>query len=166
MSDGRGPGIDPRFDPQFQRGYAPDASDKQASRVPATTAPGAATPDAVPVPASAVVDPPRDDARSDGELESWLGDQESDPRSADPWFLGAWSVSVVALALGAFLSLAGIMTENYVGPSSESDRWLQVIGWTVGPALVQGGLLGVVVMLVWTGLRRVRRESVDREDPS
>ncbi len=72
----------------------------------------------------------------------------------------------MALALGASLALAGIMTENWMGPSNESDRWLQVIGWTVGPALVQGGLLGVVVMLVWTGLRRVRRESVDEEDPS
>ena len=59
------------------------------------------------------------------------------------------------------------MTETYTGgPSSQGDRWLQVVGWTFAPSMVQGGVLGIVVMLVWTGLRHVRRTAVDEGEPA
>jgi hypothetical protein len=36
---------------------------------------------------------------------------------------------------------------------------LQYAGWTIAPSLVQGGLLGIVGMLVWTGVRHARLEA-------
>ena len=49
------------------------------------------------------------------------------------------------------------MAENPFSGVSQSDRWLQYVGWIVAPALIQGGLLGIVAMLVWTGIRWARR---------
>jgi hypothetical protein len=107
-------------------------------------------------------------AESAAEVVSWFDEPEPepDPPSADPWFLGAWTVSVVAFALGATLVLAGIMSEGYYGTPNESERWLQIVGWTVAPSLMQGGLLGIVVVLVWTGLRHARRAEAHAEAPS
>ncbi|WP_448808317.1 hypothetical protein [Agromyces bauzanensis] len=74
------------------------------------------------------------------------------------WFTAGWGVSVVAAVLGVSLWWASIASQNYYsGPGNESDRWLQAFGWMVAPSLVEAGLLGLVVMLVWTGLRHARR---------
>ncbi|WP_156401613.1 hypothetical protein [Agromyces sp. Soil535] len=169
MSEGSAARIDPRFDPQFQRGYvAAEAGGPHASD--ASPDPGAPTPATSPAEAdgadaerAAPADPR---GESDAEVASWLDEPESDPPSADPWFLGAWTVSALAFALGATLVVAGIMSESYYGASGESERWLQIVGWTVAPSLMQGGLLGIVVMIVWTGLRHARRTETDAEVPS
>jgi hypothetical protein len=80
-----------------------------------------------------------------------------DSRRPDVWFLGAWVVALAALVIGALLFWGGIMAQDYFGPSDQSDRMLQLAGWTVGPALMQVGLLGVVGLLGWAGVRHARR---------
>ena len=177
-------GIDPRFDPRFQRDYVADASaahdeaPAQAELVPppsaspeppqpstqawvATTrtfgasAPGSAS---RPMPAADDV-PPAVDAvdPDDPELLSVFDEPDDEPSPIDPWFLAAWAVAVLAVIIGSAFWWAGIMAENPFSGPSESDRWLQYVGWVVAPALVQGGLMGIVAMLVWTGIRWARR---------
>jgi hypothetical protein len=87
--------------------------------------------------------------------------EASDASGADPWFVGAWALSAVVLVVGAGLIWGGVMTQEFFGPTDESDRLLQLAGWTIGPALVQVGLLGVVGMLGWSGVRYGRRVSRD-----
>jgi hypothetical protein len=201
-------GVDPRYDPRYQRGYAdgpetdslasPSRSSRPLRRLQPSTpqrdslqererrasertarpippehqdfAPEgrAVTSGASPTGASA--DPTtggrRDaepteatEARADGEAASvaWFDESgAASPGSADPWFLGAWAVSAVALALGAGLFFTAMMGQNVYGGMASNEMWLQFAGWTIAPALVQGGLLGIVGMLVWTGIRHAR----------
>lgn len=205
-------GIDPRFDPRFQRGYVPDAAeaaepgDEAASAVSAAASAAAAPervqPDAsAEAPASAraaalgptaAPAPPRssaglpamaahepvatssraasddrgaavfpsaatDEPAVDDELSAMFGETDDEPSPTDPWFLAAWAVATVAVVVGGALWWAGIMTQDPFGGARPSDRWLQYVGWVVAPALVQGGLVGIVAMLVWTGIRWARR---------
>ncbi len=184
MSENTVPRIDPRFDPRFQRGYDPDVA-ATAPNDAAVSAPRDAPLPPVLSPAPDPHRPPREphsgtpsqsacdsahdvDSRAihDAEL-AWLEEEDSGPSAPDPWFLGAWTVAVVAFALGATLALAGIMGEDYMGgPLDEGQRWLQLLGWTVAPAIAQGGLVGIVVMLVWTGVRYARRSVAHTAEPS
>jgi hypothetical protein len=96
---------------------------------------------------------------SDGEAASvaWFDESGAESSaSADPWFLGAWAVAGVALALGAALFFTAMMGQSVYGGVASNEMWLQYAGWTIAPALVQGGLLGIVGMLVWTGVRHAR----------
>ncbi|RZS68756.1 hypothetical protein EV187_1194 [Agromyces ramosus] len=205
-------GIDPRFDPRFQRGYVPDAAEapepddetpvSASAGAPAAMAPGRVEPDAsaaasasarasvlVPTPAPA---PPRssadlpatsarepvatssrvapddrgatpfpravtDEPAVDDQLSAMFEETDDEPSPTDPWFLAAWAVATVAVVVGGALWWAGIMAEDPFGGARPSDRWLQYVGWVVAPALVQGGLVGIVAMLVWTGVRWARR---------
>ncbi|WP_136708195.1 hypothetical protein [Agromyces sp. H66] len=84
-------------------------------------------------------------------------------RSIAPWFIAGWGVAVVATVVGVALWWTSIANQNYYsGPVDESDRWLQAFGWMVAPSLIEAGLLAIVAMLVWTGVRHARRH----ENPS
>ena len=65
-------------------------------------------------------------------------------------------MSAVALALGAGLFFTAMMGQSVYGGIASNDMWLQYAGWTIAPALVQAGMLGIVGMLVWTGVRHAR----------
>lgn len=204
MTESNVAGVDPRYDPRFQRGYTgagqTDASgspsrpsrsaqparpqresleelERRASERTARPQPPEYerfAPEARAVPSSTSLagasahgsvstddHAARDDPDADHESASvaWFDESgAASTGSADPWFLGAWVVSVGALALGAGLFLTWIMGQNPYG-SSSSDQWLQYASWSIAPALVQGGLLGIVAMLVWTGVRRARAQS-------
>ena len=206
MTDSNPTGVDPRYDPRFQRGYSgeveTDASgsprplrrsgssqpsrpqresleelERRASERTARPhppeyerfAPEERTISSTPLAdASAQAPVAAGDRAQDGadphtDRESvsvaWFDESgAASTGSADPWFLGAWIVSAVALALGAGLFLTWIMGQNPYG-SSSGDQWLQYAGWTIAPALVQGGLLGLVGMLVWTGVRHARAQT-------
>ena len=206
MTESNATGVDPRYDPRYQRGYAggaetdAPASPSRSSRPQQRLQPSApqrdslqererrasertarpiapeyqafapegraVTSSASPTGSSAVpTTGARRDAEptgphSEGESASvaWFdesGAASASTGSADPWFLGAWAVSAVALALGAALFFTAMMGQNVYGMAS-NDMWLQYAGWTIAPALVQGGLLGIVGMLVWTGVRHAR----------
>ena len=174
-----GPEIDPRFDPRYQRGYVPEpgaaeAVDQQSGIViapadSALTAPPPAPPvrrpepTAGPRPARAE---PRDDGvaldrepEEDDTFPPEFAETDAEPSPADPWFLAAWGVAVIAIVVGGAFWWAGLMADNPFSGVNQSDRWLQYVGWVVAPALIQGGLLGLVAMLVWTGIRWARRRS-------
>jgi len=187
MTETRPPqGIDPRFDPRFQRGYQPspdeaastdgpvetDAAPPAAEREPA--APRVAVP---PQPAAPAARPDLEWSRRPSErgtaaepepgLEPGLDEDDAfpaeftedddEPSPADPWFLAAWGVAVIAIVVGLAFWWAGLMAENPFSGVGQSDRWLQYVGWIVAPSLIQGGLIGLVAMLVWTGIRWTRR---------
>ncbi|MEF3402727.1 hypothetical protein [Agromyces sp. CCNWLW203] len=186
MSDGATTGIDPRFDPRYQRGYnghgaagsAADAAAPTRRSVASVPDPSRPAPEAIRSPAVApdrrirVGAPPADPARNvspaevdtprpRGELPvDWFDDVGASPAlQADHSFAAAWAVSALAAVLGVALFWAGVSNETFRGPVSEADRWLAIAAWNVAPALVQAGLLGVVGMLVWSGVRRARAGS-------
>jgi hypothetical protein len=177
VSEGTVPGIDPRFDPRFQRGYAPDthggSSDiSEVRRVvpvpplppesaagPAVDATAAVAEDAAPVQADDTA-PPGPVATADAELATFLDDSGAvAPARFDAWFGAGWAITVLVTVVGASLWWASVMGETFTGPVRASERWLQVVGWTLAPSLVEAGLLGIVAMLVWAGVRHARREA-------
>lgn len=170
-------GIDPRFDPRYQRGYVQDTAAAEAGDQPSAIviAPADSMP---PEPATPVGRPEqtseprperggprvhaaaperRPEAEDDDVLPAF-DEVDDEPSPADPWFVAAWAVAVLAVVIGGAFWWAGMMAENPFSGVSQSDRWLQYVGWVVAPALVQGGLIGIVGMLVWTGIRRARRQ--------
>lgn len=187
MSDGAAPRIDPRFDPRFQRGYVPDAAtppspESQQQHEPERVAPNAeASATAAPRPdgsagrraagdarhpapgAPAASGPARhpsiEEANEADPVLAVLLDKPPQGESSRfaPWFMAGWAVAVIATIVGAGLWWASVSSENYYGPVSQSERWLQMVGWTVAPSLIQAGLLGCVAMLVWTGVRHAAR---------
>ena len=207
MTDSNATGVDPRYDPRFQRGYSGEvetdasgsprplrrsgssqpsrpqresleelerrASQRTARPRPAEYerfAPEERTISSTPLADASAQAPVAAgdraqhgaDPHTDRESVSvaWFDESgAASTGSADPWFLGAWVMSAVALALGAGLFLSSVMVQNPYGSANVDDRWLQLAGWTISPALVQGGLLGVVAMLVWTGVRHARLET-------
>jgi hypothetical protein len=216
MTDSNATGVDPRYDPRFQRGYSGEmetdasgspspsrpprrsgspqptrpqresleelerrASERTARPHPpeyerfapeertVSSAPLADASAQAPVAAGDRaqhgVDPHTD---RDSVSVAWFDESgAASTGSADPWFLGAWVMSAVALALGAGLFLSAVMAQDPYGGGNLSDRWLQYAGWTIAPSLVQGGLLGVVAMLVWTGVRRARAQTQRASEP-
>lgn len=78
-------------------------------------------------------------------------------RGVAPWFIAGWGVAVVAAVVGAAVWWSSVLNQNFNGPVNGSDRWFQALGWMVAPSLIEAGLLGVVAMLVWTGVRHARR---------
>ncbi|MFC9559766.1 hypothetical protein [Agromyces sp. NPDC056965] len=175
MSDGATIGIDPRFDPRYQRGYSGGAADAAAPPVPAALrvpeppesirARIAPANDRAPAPAPAAATMARAaDLDDDPELfAGWVSEAElASEARADLPFLTAWAVSAAAVVIGAALFWTGISSFNYFGPSTESDRVIQTLSWSVAPPLLQAGLLGIVVMLVWSGIRRARAQSSSR----
>lgn len=186
MTETRPPqGIDPRFDPRFQRGYdgeadatAPlldadpsaDAAAPVVERATEVAAPGAspaaASPAAAPVAPEHVPPPPpagpaasEPDEEEDDVFPPEFAEADDEPSPADPWFLAAWGVAVIAIVVGGAFWWAGLMADNPFSGVNQSDRWLQYVGWVVAPSLIQGGLLGLVAMFVWTGIRWARRHS-------
>ena len=206
MTESNATGVDQRYDPRYQRGYAggaetdAPASPSRSSRPLQRLQPSAQQRDSLqererrasertarPIPpeyqdfapegrATSSGTPPRASAdpttgarrdaeptepQAEGESASvaWFdesGAASASPGSADPWFLGAWAASAVALALGAGLFFTAMMGQSVYGGIASNDMWLQYAGWTIAPALVQAGLLGIVGMLVWTGVRHAR----------
>ncbi|MFB6612428.1 hypothetical protein ACFCVO_19060 [Agromyces sp. NPDC056379] len=174
MSDGATTGIDPRFDPRYQRGYSGGAADAASPPVPAALripeppesmrSRIAPTNDRAPVSAPAAAAVARAADIDDPELfAGWVSEAElASEAKADLPFLTAWAVSAAAVIIGAALLWTGISSANYFGPSTESDRVIQMLSWSVAPPLLQAGLLGIVGMLVWSGIRRARAQSSSR----
>ena len=170
-------GIDPRFDPRYQRGYSGSgptdgAADAASPPVPPVTRvpdPPArepiteqrTTPSVAPLGTGASA--PRDaEPAADGiaELVSDFGIAEPEPEpdplapAFRPWLVAAWSL------LGAFVVVGASMiwTVNndvnlYAGMSRNSA--FRDLSWMAAPALVKVGLLGTVALLAALTLRRI-----------
>lgn len=201
MSEGATAGIDPRYDPRFQRGYDGHQTAKPDVAAPRATTdasrrsdpesyerfapPPAPTAPAVTVNRAMAPGQPRADAphghhdthehaidakdapvRPDDPIVEWLGEGEPvEQRQADPFFLAAWAATAIAIAVGIGIMWAAISDQSYYGgPVTEADEWLQASSWLIAPALLQGGLAGLVAMLVWTGVRHARRTAARESD--
>lgn len=175
MSDGAAPRIDPRFDPRFQRGYVPDAAAVPSPEPDPQHGPERVGPtvEAAAPAALRQEGPDRsrlpliDEAEKAEEAGPALGVFLDEPRLEDstriePWFAAGWALAGIATVVGAGLWWASVSSESFYGPSNQSERWLQIVGWTVAPSLVQAGLVAAVAMLVWSGVRHAARRREER----
>lgn len=207
MSEGPAAGIDPRFDPRFQRGYVSDAAgtpqatdaaaqpvvasprhddiaaaavhvERAAPAVPIEPVPSVSSGPVVPVP-SVVADPepPRGgaqqvaaaDAASDDLLPVEADDDdafaEEERLTPTRWMwiaLGACVAFVVVGAVAFWVQASD--PSNYIGGVRAGiDETFRLIVNTLAPALVQAGLIGIVVVLVtWAVRGRIGRTPEDR----
>ena len=207
MSEGPAAGIDPRFDPRFQRGYVPDAAATpqatDAAAQPVVAVPrhddiaAAAAPIAPSVPAapsepipsvsaepvepvpSVVADPEPSRggapqvvaaaAASDDRLPVEADDDdafaEEERLTPTRWMwiaLGACVAFVVVGAVAFWVQASD--PSNYIGGVRAGiDETFRLIVNTLAPALVQAGLIGIVVVLVtWAVRGRAGRTPEDR----
>lgn len=192
MSEGPETGIDARFDPRFQRGYVPDAATTPQSTDSAAQ-PVVALPrrHAVDVPVEPVEPVPSDPVPSvDAEPEASRGgarqlvadaaaSHDRLPAEADDddafageerltptrwmWIaLGACVAFVVVGAVAFWVQASD--PSNYIGGVRAGiDETFRLIVNTLAPALVQAGLIGIVVVLVtWAVRGRAGRTPEDR----
>lgn len=190
MSDDATTGIDPRFDPRFQRGYVPSpesgraAAEAPPTMVPPPQAPAAPPLGSVPLVAARSAEPvehphvatpsTNSEIRSADAAEPAVSgetgafensDAGSEPHTiARRWIVAAWAVAIGALAIGFWLfwSVAGDRG-IYYGNSASYDPVLQQAAWTIAPPLMQAGGIGVVVLLAWQAIRRAQRNARDDE---
>ena len=210
MSEGPAAGIDPRFDPRFQRGYVPDAAatpqamdaaaqpvvgdapprrhrrrGRQAEPVAqagpaaaAEPAPSVSTEAVEPVP-SVVADPEPSRgggrpiaaaaAASDDRLPVEAADDdafaEEERLTPTRWMWIALGACVAFVVLGAVAFwVQASDPSNYIGGVRAGiDETFRLIVNTLAPALVQAGLIGIVVVLVtWAVRGRAGRTPEDR----
>lgn len=183
MSDDATTGIDPRFDPRFQRGYVPSPESERTvveppqkvvrpARVPAPPAarrlpPVAARPAGTTEQAHVATPPTNSEVRSADAAEpvasvEMAAFEEPEPDTISRrWIVAAWVVAIGALALGFWLfwSVNGDLG-MYTG-SSSIDPVLQQAAWTIAPPLMQAGGVGFVVLLAWQAIRRAQRNVRD-----
>jgi hypothetical protein len=194
VSEGTVPGIDPRFDPRFQRGYVPDPAAMPAARETPPVAPTApvSTSPAPPTAPSHVTKAEADDpaaaildllAHAEARRLTPSGrelDDPADERAAavDPdaarvaftapgdepepvvevsptrsfWIALAACVSFVVLGSALFWVQASDPA-TFVGSRAGIDETVRAIVSALSPALVQAGVLGVVVVLVTWAVR-------------
>lgn len=163
MSDGAAAGIDPRFDPRYQRGYdghgatggAGDASVQPmptVMRVPDPPAPERITvsPRIVSMPLVANDDAPDPDATPAAHGtggESFEGPAGSDGPTARSWLITGWTMTAVVFGIGLWWSWS-VHSDvgRYLGGIASGDLAFYELGWSVSPALMTGGAVGAVVV--------------------
>lgn len=172
-------GFDPRYSPEFQRGFDPAVHDGPAAtsetheRIPATSDPSdPRVPPAPPAPGSApreVVPPPqRADAEGDhAAVDTADGVTEMpEPPWKNPYLVVLTILGVVLLAIGvsAFRWSVEQVYQGQFGFGGENDEardaWLAAqVAWGLAPLLALAGLLtliGVVffIAVTWRAYRR------------
>lgn len=128
------PEVDPRFDPVFQRGYDPEVHVAPAK-------------------------PARVDARWPETFEEVVvaageHDDEAEPRNPWPLALLLVSVAMVVLAVGLAWWYGQRVSANSIPDAME--LFLQQLGYQVVPALLIGGIFGIVLWIA-LGLLRGRQ---------
>jgi hypothetical protein len=213
VSEGTVPGIDPRFDPRFQRGYVSDADapvpmpDTREAPLAATTTPAQPAPPAAPAqpapparvaeaddPAAAIHGllahaetrrltrpgrEPDDSAEGHSAHGAAAGDDPAEVESAftrvasrgsepEPapdtsptrWLWTAIGACVSFVVLGSVLFwVQASDPATFLGSRAGIDETVRAIVSALSPALVQAGVLGVVVVLVIWAVRGRRRPS-------
>ncbi|MEF3402725.1 hypothetical protein [Agromyces sp. CCNWLW203] len=187
MTDDATSGIDPRFDPRYQRGYdgsdaavAPHPSEQRRSEpaagsLPPTLQSGEARPPAEvgpPVIANTNPAPESSTASSspsarastgpghDGPVfeTDAVGEPEPEPaqesRLVRRWFAAAWAMLGVCVVAGLAVTWAVNSDPNTYTGINPNDL-LRQLSWVVAPNLVRVGLVGIVGLTVWIGVRQV-----------
>jgi hypothetical protein len=141
MTDDRERRIDPRYNPEFQRGYEPGAG---PSRARVASAP---TPAPMPVPTEVPGISPASDAPEAAEVEK--------PRGLNPYFAALWAVAVVCVAGGVLATIQSTLA-NFGGleaPPTGFIRTMQVLAYLAGPTLVTVGLLTIAGLVFVAAVR-------------
>lgn len=183
MSDDATSGLDPRFDPRYQRGYSGgEASTTNASparagvdRVPDPPATAAAAPEpmvvrtsrAGPEPAAvgesvSVPGPPpaAEPAAAVDDFELFADGAGPSGPSARGWLFAGWVVTAAVFAVGVFLSWAvNSDVGYYTGAFSNEDQWFRELGWTLSPSLLMAGAIGAVVVTVLAAFASLRDDT-------
>lgn len=175
-------GIDPRYDPQFQRGYRPQPGERSRTRLRAAPSPSEAAEDdrrveedRAPVEAAALsiapVDVPRVTPAAQAPVESGLDRVYAAPAPApssaagildrlelsprrNPLMLALWLVSGGFVVLGIVLYSVSVSL-SYTGSTPSTDVGALVIsqlGWMLAGPLITVGLLTLVALLFLTAL--------------
>jgi hypothetical protein len=183
VSEGTVPGIDPRFDPRFQRGYVADAAAPASLPPTAPTTPSvsparAADPPADD-PAAAILellakaeaqrltpsgrepDDPADDPAGVEPVAAPVAfteaDHEQEPvveMSPSRWLWIAIGACVSFVVLGSVLFwVQASDPATFMGGRAGIDETVRAMVSALSPALVQAGVLGVVVVLVVWAVR-------------
>jgi hypothetical protein len=128
---------DPRFDPVFQRGYSGPAPELvvRETVVDPPVRPVAA-PDAYPAPAPA---PVADDIGTE-EPGAWA------PPRRNPFAIALLVVGVTMVAAGVWLTQAFAATS--ANGYTPDEQTIAILQQALGPALLLGGIVGVVAWLV------------------
>ncbi|TXN29453.1 hypothetical protein [Lacisediminihabitans profunda] len=137
MTDDRVQRIDPRYNPEFQRGYEPGAGPSRARVESPPASPG-------PVPDVA----PEEHADANGV--------EPVRRGFNPYFAALWVLAVVCVAGGVLVSIWSTIAnfEGMVqGPVDRVVRTMQVVAYFAGPATVTVGLLTIAGLIFVAAVR-------------
>ncbi|WP_394770640.1 hypothetical protein [Lacisediminihabitans sp.] len=148
MTDDREQRIDPRYNPEFQRGYEPGAGPSRA-RVESAPTPSKPMPMPDDAPASAI------DAKEHAEQLAEAPGLEPRRRSLNPYFAVLWVVGV-GLVAGGLLATIRSTIANFGGVETPRDgfvRTMQVLGNLVGPTLMTVGLLTIAGLVFVAAVR-------------
>ena len=214
MSEGSATGIDPRFDPRFQRGYGPDAAAAHqvtdAAAAPLDIGPARDHDDAPAEPVRALIresgaarrlgssaptdgsastgrtstgapgssaptDDPVADADADADADAVLASDGRFPQEDPPaeeehltptrWMWIALGACVAFIVVGAVAFwVQASDPANYIGGVRAGiDETFRLVINALAPALVQAGVIGIVVVLVtWAVRGRASRTPEDR----
>lgn len=180
MTHDAAPRIDPRFDPRFQRGYAPDSAGMTDSAASADRPDGTDGTDAAadaagpvaaapPTPAAAradspnpvertppVTDRPTDPAAAEASVAEGSdlpqAEDEGGGASATRWLWVALASCAAFSVIGALLywNLANDQQRFMGAIGTPSEEAFRLFATVLSPALVQAGIVGMVIVLaVW-----------------
>ena len=172
MAENRDAGVDPRFDPVFQRGYDPNLHGGRRARTTARhatgpipiasprqpLAPGADEPATAPAaeqPAPHLTEPA---AVASSEPDVALS-------ARNPFRLALLIVSIVAIAAAAWLIWNRVGAEMFYGGYSGTDQkelFLSQLRAALPVPLLTGGLLGVIL---WLGIGALAHRGADKPAP-
>ncbi|MEX1078231.1 MAG: hypothetical protein WED09_03895 [Homoserinimonas sp.] len=145
------PGIDPRFDPIFQRGY--DGTQAGAARV-VTASSG--------TPRDAAEPPARTDDGIQEASRPVVTIEYPEPTSAPPSGLNPFIILLWVAGPGLTLSAGWLMYDTFAsrmtGPVATEDQAMLQLIWSTAPSVVTVGLAIIAGLLFWhaTGWRRAR----------
>lgn len=145
MTDDREPRIDPRYHPEFQRGYEPAAGPSRARVDSAPTLSPVAVPDAAPASVFDAEDIPETD-----------GGVQPERRGFNPYFAALWVAAVTCVAGGVLISIRSTIASFGGGDQAPVDRFaqtMQVLGYFAAPALMTVGLLTIAGLVFVAAVR-------------
>ena len=135
------PGVDPRFDPMFQRGYS-GAVEPGAATTPRPTQTPSAEPQARPVEARVASSDPVVTTEFAGDP----GDEPA-PSRPNPFIVLLWLLGPV-LSVGGAVTTYQALTESFSG-RSQGDPVMQQLLWVLAPSAVTVGLAIIAGLLFW-----------------
>ncbi|MET4637739.1 hypothetical protein [Mycetocola sp. 2940] len=177
-----GAGFDPRYSPEFQRGFDPAADDADESPVSAETGPV----ERVPVPPTVRRIPPAPAARDSAEAgavlsgpefeESTAGTSGEPELPASPWrnpYLVALTVAGIALVVVGIGAFRWAVSQTYGGQmfgDGVSDEEMQEamiasqLAWGLAPLLTLAGVLTLLGELFFVAHRWRPRRALDEDE--